>query len=466
MTQNKPREQFASRLGFILMTAGCAIGLGNVWRFSYITGQYGGGFFVLLYLIFLVMLGFPVMLMELAIGRAGRSTFPGAFRKLQNPASRFAWYRPAYLLFSGNLILLMFYSVITGWLLLYACGFITGKFAGATTVECSEIFSDMQADPTQQIIGMLISVLLTVLACWGGVRKTVEKSIKVMMIGLFMLLILLVVQSLSLPNAKSGLSFFLKPDLNNFINEGWISAVHAAMAQAFFTLSLGIGSIAVCGSYTSSDASLPREGLWIISLDTMVAIASGLIIFPACAAFGIKADAGPPLVFITLPNVFNNMTGGSFWGFLFFSFLSIAALSTLIAVFENLVAFGMDEWNWSRRKSCSIFGTALAVLSLPCIWGFNWWQGFQPLGANSNILDLEDFIVSNNLLPLGALFMTVFCFSRYGWRAENLFRELDHKKSIVLPRVLVFYLRWIISLIILLLWLVGWQQKFWPDLLK
>ena len=466
MNQNSSRELFATRAGFILMTAGCAVGLGNVWRFSYITGQYGGGFFVLLYLFFLLVLGLPVMLMELAIGRAGRSTFPGAFRKLQSPQSRFAWQRPAYLLFSGNLILLMFYSVITGWLLVYSCGFLTGKFNDVTTEKCGIIFNDLLSRPLLQSVAMAVGVVLTVLVCYGGIRKTVEKVIKIMMGGLFLLLIVLVIQALSLKNSGAGVRFFLMPDFSNFMSEGLLSTVHAAMAQAFFTLSLGIGSIAVCGSYTSGEDSLLREGCWIIVLDTLVAVSSGLIIFPACAAFNIQPDAGPSLVFITLPNVFTNMPLGNMWGFLFFVFLSIAALSTLIAVFENLVAFGMDEWNWSRHRSCLIFGVILLLLSMPCILGFNLWKDIQPLGANSNILDLEDFIVSNNLLPLGALFMTIFCMNRYGWSENGFFKELNRKKCVIPNKAVMFYLRWILPLIILLIWLIGWQQKFFPDLLK
>ena len=461
MKNNNSRELFASRIGFILMTAGCAIGLGNVWRFSYITGQYGGGFFLLLYLLFLVILGFPVMLMELAIGRAGRSTFPGAFRKLQSPQSSFKWYKPVYGLFSGNLILLMFYTVITGWLFIYALDFATGKFNGVSTGESKVIFGNMLANPTLQTISMLAGVVITTLICMGGIRKTVEKVIKFMMSGLFALLLLLVIQSLMLDNASAGLKFFLKPDIDKFFSDGVLNTVHAAMAQAFFTLSLGIGSIAVCGSYMASGTSLSREGIWIIALDTMVAIASGLIIFPACAAFNIQPDAGPSLVFITLPNVFANMAWGNMWGFMFFIFLSIAALSTLIAVFENLVAFGMDEWMWSRKKSCWIFGAVLAVLSMPCILGFNLWQNIQPLGAGSSVLDLEDFIVSNNLLPLGALFITVFCTRRYGWM-NGFFNEL----GLVPGKIILFYLRWILPMIILLIWLIGWQQKFFPDLLK
>lgn len=460
MEQKTQRELFASRLGFILMTAGCAVGLGNVWRFSYITGQYGGGFFVVLYLGFLLLLGFPVMLMELSLGRAGRSTYPGAFRKLQNQQCRFNWYKPVYLLFAGNLILLMFYSVITGWLLIYAVGFLQGKFANVTAATSAAIFGNMLNDPCSQTVSMIISVLITVLVCVGGIRKTIEKTIKIMMFGLFVLLLVLVVQSLQQPGAMKGVSFFLKPDWNKFVSDGILSTIHAAMAQAFFTLSLGIGSIAVCGSYTPDQNSLVKESTWIILLDTFVAVASGLIIFPACASFNIKPDAGPSLIFITLPSVFDSMNGGALWGFIFFIFLSIAALSTLIAVFENLVAFGMDQWRWSRKYSCGIFGILLTVFSLPCIFGFNIWKNFHPLGNSSNILDLEDFIVSDNLLPLGALYLTVFCMNRYGWGAENFLSAASNGRVRKSTKGLYFYLTWVLPVMIFVIWLIGLARRF------
>ena len=454
------REQFASRLGFILMTAGCAIGLGNVWRFPYITGQYGGGLFVFLYLFFLAILGFPVMMMELSLGRAGRCTFPGSFRKLQNPETRFRWDFPAYALFTGNLFLLMFYTVISGWLLAYACYFAAGKFRTMDAAQCRTFFESFLASPGLQTLFMLLVLALTVFVCMGGVRRMIEKVIKVMMIGLFLLLLLLVAQSLRLPDAVRGVRFFLYPDVDKFLSGGIWETVHAAMAQAFFTLSLGIGSIAICGSYIGRDRSLPMEGVWIIALDTLMAICSGLIIFPSCAAFSIAPNAGPSLIFITLPNVFHNMSGGPFWGFLFFLFLCIAAVSTLIAVFENLAAFGMDEFRWSRRKSCAIFGVALALLSMPCILGYNLWQKFQPLGKGSSVLDLEDFIVSDNLLPLGALYLTIFCTNRFGWDSENFYGELNHGIGWKLPHYLVPCMRWGLPLIILAIWIIGIVKRF------
>jgi len=454
------REQFASRAGFILMTAGCAIGLGNVWRFSYIAGQYGGGFFMLLYLFFLVVLGFPVMLMELSLGRSSRSTYPGAFRNLQQPGSRFPWHKPAYLLFSGNLILLMFYTVITGWLLIYSCKFLSGTFRNIAPEKCPEIFNTILENPWLQTIGTLAALIMTFAVCVGGVRKTIEKVIKVMMAGLFLLLGMLVLQSLQLPDAANGLKYFLQPDWNKFVGDGIFATVHAAMAQAFFTLSLGIGSIAVCGSYMNSNNSLVREGVWIIVLDTIVAVASGLIIFPACASFNISPDSGPPLIFITLPHIFDSMPCGVLWGTLFFVFLAIAALSTLIAVFENLVAFGMDEWKWTRKFSCTVFGIILMLASLPCIFGFNLWKNFQPLGKNSNILDLEDFIVSDNLLPLGALYLTLFCLTRYGWGRKNFFAAVNSGSGAKLPEKLAPWLLFILPAVILCIWVAGLIIRF------
>ena len=448
------REQFASRLGFILMTAGCAIGLGNVWRFPYIAGAHGGGFFVLLYIFFLVIIGFPVLMMELALGRAGRSTYPGAFRNLNR--GRFKWEIPGYILFTGNMILLMFYAVITGWLLFYAWMY----FSGQSEKLSPETFSALLASPGRQMLFTFIALLLTIPICMGGVRGAIEKSIKIMMAGLLLILAVLIVHSMRLPGAGKGVSFFLFPDFQNFAQNNLAATIHAAMTQAFFTLSLGIGSIAICGSYFNKERSLPQEGFWIIILDTLVAISSGLIIFPCCMSFGIEPDAGPSLIFITLPRVFQSMTGGAFWGTLFFVFLAVAAISTLIAVFENLAAFGMDEFNLSRKKSCAIFGIVLTLLALPCIFGFNIWQDFHPFGGNSNVLDLEDFLVSDNLLPLGALALTLFCMNRFGWGKENFFAELNTGKGWKFPRFTGYHLKWVLPVIIFAIWLAGILKRF------
>ena len=452
----KERELFASRLGFILMTAGCAIGLGNVWRFPYITGKYGGAWFVLLYLFFLAVLGFPVLMMELALGRAGRSTYPGAFRKLKSPESLFPWEVPGYILFAGNMILLMFYTVVSGWLVAYACSYLTGNGGELTAAS----FGEFLASPWKQSAYMLGTLLFSVLICAGGVQKTIEKSIKLMMSGLVVILLILIAHAMSLPGAGAGVKFFLKPDFGNFASVNLLETIHAAMAQAFFTLSLGIGSIAVCGSYFAKERSLAQEGVWIVVLDTFVAISSGLIIFPCCMVYGVEPGAGPSLIFVALPKVFQNMPAGNFWGALFFVFLAVAAISTLVAVFENLAAFGMDEFKWSRKRSCTVFGVALAVLSMPCVLGFNIWKSFQPFGANSNVLDLEDFIVSDNLLPLGALYLTVFCFAKSGWGGKNFCAELNTGKGLKFPEACWRVLKWVLPVIIAAIWVIGIVKKF------
>jgi len=458
------REMLGSRLGFILLAAGCAIGLGNIWRFPFIAGQNGGGLFVLLYLIFLAILGFPVLLIELAIGRAGRHTLPGALRNLQNKKVRFDWGIPGFVLFTGNMILLMFYSVVTGWLLTYTYRYCTPSFRHLNVQEYGNAFGQMVNNPGEQTFFMLFAVIFSMLVCVGGVRNVLEKVIKFMMLGLFALLIFLVIRALTLPNASAGLSFYLKPSLDHFVSGGGngnlLTTVQAAMAHAFFTLSLGIGSIAIFGSYTSKDRSLVQEGLMIILLDTGVAICAGLIIFPACFSFGITPDSGPSLIFVTLPNVFNKMPYGTFWGILFFVFMSIAALSTLIAVFENLVAFGIDQFKWDRTRSGFTFGVLLALLSLPCIYGFNLWSAWHPLGGNSCVLDLEDFIVSDNLLTLGALCMTIFCTRDFGWGSRWFLLEVNTGKGLKFPRMFMPYVRWGVPVIIVAIWLVGLLGKF------
>ena len=446
---NQQREQFSSRLGFIFMAAGCAIGLGNVWRFPYVAGQYGGGLFVLLYIFFLFILGFPVLMMELALGRGGRSTYPGAFRNLAQCKNSY-WHFPAYILFSGNLILLMFYTVITGWLGYYFSCYLRGLSENLTP----EFFGNFIGNAPVQILCTYIMIILTVIICTGGLQGSIEKSVKYMMAGLLVILFGLLIYSLTLPNAIKGVSFLLKPVVSNLSKHGIFATIHAAMAQAFFTLSLGIGSIAICGSYFS------KEGILIISLDTMVAILSGLIIFPCCASFGINPDAGPTLIFITLTKVFSSMQFGNICGTLFFLFLTVAAFSTLVAVFENLVAFGMDEFKWKRKNSSFFFGLILLIFSLPCIFGFNLWKKFQPLGKGTNVLDLEDFIVSDNFLSLGALLVIIFCTRSKGWGIDNFYNELNTGKGWNFPKFLQMYLKWILPTIVFALWAIGIIKRF------
>ena len=454
------REMLASRLGFLLLTAGCSIGLGNVWRFPYITGQYGGGFFVLMYLFFLIILGFPVMVMELSIGRGGRLDIVGCYKKLKNPDSKLPWEKAGMLFFTGNLILLMFYSVVTGWLLAYSYFFATGRFSSLKPEECEAFFGTFLSSPGQGILFTYIAVAVTMGICFAGLKSGVERITKFMMGGLFLLLIALAVQALQLPRAGEGVEFFLFPDLKKMTDNGIWQSVHAAMTQAFFTLSLGIGSIAICGSYIDRKQSLPQEATIIILLDTFVAVMAGLIIFPSCFAFGVAPGQGPSLIFITLPKIFMTMSWGALRGTVFFIFLSIAALTTLVAVAENLIAFGIDEWKLSRKKSTCITALLLFLCSLPCIFGFNLWQEFQPLGKGSSILDLEDFIVSDNLLPLGALMITLFCTRKCGWGYGNFLEEANAGSGFHFPHIMRAYIAYVLPVIIFLIWVIGLIKRF------
>lgn len=455
------REKLGSRLGFILLSAGCAIGLGNVWRFPYVCGQYGGAIFLMIYLLFLLLLGYPVMVMELSVGRAGQQDLTGCYSKLQPPGSRFPWVKLGRIAFFGNVILLMFYTVITGWLLSYTYSFISGEFKNITEGEMGKFFGDFLANVPRQITFNYLSIAITIAICIAGLKKGVERITKVMMIGLFALMIGLAIESCLLPDAEKGIAFLLQPDLETLKDNGIWSAVHAAMSQAFFTLSLGIGSIAIFGSYIGKDKSLPQEASIIIGLDTFVAICSGLIIFPCCFAFNVEPGAGPSLIFITIPQIFQDASYGSLRGFVFFIFLSIAALTTLIAVSENIIAFGIDQLKLSRRKSTLLTGAMLAVLSLPCLFGFNIWSSFEPLGKGTCILDLEDFIVSANLLPLGALMLLIFCTRRYGWGLDNFLAEANTGHGIKLPRkFFAFYISWVLPIIIVALWIIGILKQF------
>lgn len=459
MSDDQPapgRERFASRAGFLLMTAGCAIGLGNVWRFPFVTGANGGAAFVLLYLFFLAALGLPVLVMELALGRAARRTYPDAFAALQPPGTRVPWRDAAKILSVANLILLMYYAVVTGWVLAYTADFLGGRppAVGAT----AERFSAFLADPWQQVAYAWLAVAICAAVCLGGLKRTVEKTVKTMMGGLFLIMLALVAHSLSLPGAGAGLRFFLYPDLAAVAD--WSATLHAAMAQAFFTLGVGVGSIAVCGSYAAGGHNMVREGMWVVGLDTVVALAAGLVIFPCCATFGVRPDAGTSLIFITLPEVFADMGGGRVWGALFFVFLSLAALSTLIALFENLVALGMDLWGWARRRAALVAGTGLLGLTLPCVFGFNLWKDFHPLGGDSTVLDLEDFLVSDTLSPLGALALTLFCTRRCGWGADGFLAAANAGAGPRLGRWLLPYLRWGLPILIFALWALGIKRFF------
>ena len=452
------REKFSSRLGFLLISAGCAIGLGNVWRFPYITGMYGGAAFVLIYLFFLLIFGLPILAMEFAVGRASQKSIARSFDVLEPKGTKWHWYK--YIGIGGNYLLMMFYTTIGGWMLLYFVKMLAGEFEGLDTKGVGAVFSSMQADPVQMTIGMVIVVLVSFGVCSMGLQKGVEKITKVMMVCLLIIMVFLAVRSVTLPGAAEGLSFYLLPDFGNLVENGLGNAIFAAMGQAFFTLSLGIGAIAIFGSYIGKDHTLTGETINICLLDTLVAFLAGLIIFPSCFAFGVDPGQGPGLVFITLPNIFNQMVGGRIFGVLFFVFMTFAAQSTIIAVFENIISFSMDLFGTSRKKTVLINGIAIILLSLPCVFGFNIWSGFQPMGAGSTIQDLEDFIVSNNLLPLGSMVYLLFCTSRYGWGWKNFLAEADTGKGVKFPAWARVYVSYILPLIVLFIFIMGYYQKF------
>lgn len=452
------RERFSSRLGFILISAGCAVGLGNVWRFPYITGQYGGAVFVLVYLIFLVLLGLPIMVMEFAVGRASQKSAARSFHVLEPAGTK--WHLQGYACMAGNYLLMMFYTTVGGWMAAYIFKTLTGEFKGLDSDGVAAVFNDMLARPGYMTFWMVLVVLLSFFICSLGLQKGVERITKAMMSCLFLILLILCIRSVTLPGASEGLRFYLIPDFTRFTENGVGNTIFAAMGQAFFTLSLGIGAMAIFGSYIGKDHTLTGETINICLLDTLVAFLAGLIIFPSCFAFGVDPGQGPGLVFITLPNIFNQMVGGRIFGVLFFVFMTFAAQSTIIAVFENIISFSMDLFGTSRKKTVLINGIAIILLSLPCVFGFNIWSDFQPLGAGSTIQDLEDFIVSNNLLPLGSMVYLLFCTSRYGWGWKNFLAEADTGKGVKFPAWARVYVSYILPLIVLFIFIMGYYQKF------
>lgn len=452
------RETFGSRLGFLLISAGCAIGLGNVWRFPSVTGQYGGAAFVLLYLIFLVLLALPVMVMEFAVGRASRKSVAGSFQVLEPKGSK--WHVFSYFAMAGNYLLMMFYTTVGGWMLSYCFKTAAGSLEGLDAEGVKQAFDSLLASPGEMTFWMTLVVLIGFGVCSLGLRGGVERVTKAMMIFLLMFMVVLAIRSVTLPGARAGLEFYLLPDFGKIVEQGLGETIFAAMGQAFFTLSIGMGSMAIFGSYIGKEQSLTGESVRITILDTLVALTAGLIIFPACFSYGVQPDSGPSLVFITLPNIFNQMAGGRVWGTLFFLFLSFASLSTIIAVFENIVSFGIDRWGWSRRKSVAINVLLVLALSMPCVLGFNVLSGFQPFGAGSTIQDLEDFLVSNNLLPLGSMTYLLFCVTRYGWGWDNFTAEANTGRGIRFPRSMRRYLTFGLPAIILVIFVQGYIAKF------
>lgn len=458
------RENLASRLGFLLLSAGCAIGLGNVWRFPFVTGKYGGAVFLLAYVAFLILMGLPVLVMEFSVGRASGLNMDGALRALEPRGSR--WHLFGWITIAGCYCLMMFYIPIAGWMLNYMFKGLAGRLiapAGTESVPeyVSSIFSSMISDAGGMLFWTVLASAAGFAVCALGVRRGVERVTKTMMAGLLLVMLGLAAYSLTIPGAAAGLRFFLKPDFARATESGIIPLLNDAMNQAFFTLSLGIGAMCIFGSYIKKDHSLVSESIIIAALDTFVAIVAGLIIFPACFAFGVNPDAGPGLIFLTLPNVFNSMgnVSGRVFGALFFVFMSTAALTTVIAVVENSVAYFMDKYGWSRGKSTLVNFVALTLLTIPCILGFNVWSSFSVPGIGG-ILDCEDFIVSNNLLPVGSLLFCLFCTSRYGWGWERFVAEADAGRGLRIPRVLRFYLAWILPILLFALFAIGYCQKF------
>ena len=453
-----PREHFASRIGFLLISAGCAIGLGNVWRFPYITGQYGGAAFVLIYLIFLVILGLPVMVMEFAVGRASQKSSAKAFDILQ-PSRKWHWF--TWWGYIGCMILMMFYTTVCGWMLAYIPKMASGEFNGAQAELAGTAFGNMLADPTMLIGWMLAAVAIGFLICSLGLQKGVERITKWMMATLFVVMLILMIRAVTLPGAGEGIAFYLVPDFSKLFTNGWSTfgeAVYAAMGQAFFSLSLGIAAMEIFGSYIGKERSLTGEAVSVTILNTVVAILAGLIIFPACFAYGVNPDSGPSLVFVTLPVVFGQMPLGNVWGALFFVFMSFASLSTVIAVFENLISWTMDKWNMPRSRAVVVNGILLVVLSLPCALGFNVLSGVT-LPAIGDIQSIEDFIVSNNMLPLGSLVFLLFCVTKRGWGWENFLAEADAGEGIKFPRWSLLWLKYGIPTLIIVIFIMGYAPK-------
>lgn len=442
------RERLGSRLGFILLSAGCAIGIGNVWKFPYMAGQYGGGAFVLCYLFFLIILGIPVMTIEFSLGRASRKSPVRLYQTLEKPGQK--WHLHGYVAMAGNYLLMMFYTTVAGWMLHYFFYMADGTFVGTDAASIGNIFGSMLADPYGMIGFMAVVVLLGFEICSIGLQNGLEKVSKIMMLVLLAIMVVLAVNSLLLKGAEEGLRFYLLPDLERMTELGIGNVLLGAMTQAFFTLSLGIGAMAIWGSYIGKERTLLGEAVNVAALDTFVAFVSGLIIFPACFAYGISPDSGPSLIFVTLPNIFNHMPAGRLWGSLFFVFMFFAAFSTVLAVFENIISCCMDLFGWARKKACYINALAVIVLSLPCAAGYNLLSGFQPRGAGSTVLDLEDFLVSNLFLPLGSLIYVVFATSRYGWGWNRLVAEANQGKGLKLAGWMRLYMTYVLPVIVLI----------------
>lgn len=448
------RESFGSRLGFILVSAGCAIGIGNVWRFPYVAGENGGSVFVLLYLLFLLCMGVPVLTMELAVGRASRKSAVNGYKALEKPGSK--WHIHGWFCMLGCYLLMMYYTTVSGWMISYFFKFLTGTFQGLDTEAVSGVFGSLLADPMEMGLWMAVTVIAGFLICSLGLRNGLERITKWMMSCLLILILVLAVHSILLPGAKEGLAFYLLPDFERAAQVGLPNVITAAMNQSFFTLSLGIGAMEIFGSYMEEKRTLAGESVSICILDTFVALSAGLIIFPACFSFGVQPDSGPQLIFVTLPNVFANMAGGRNWGSLFFLFMTFASFSTVIAVFENLLASCIDNFGWGRKKAVLINCALILVLSLPCVLGYNVWIDLHLIGGR-DVLDTEDFLVSNLLLPLGSLVYLLFCVTKWGWNFDNYLAEANKGEGIKMPggKLVKNYFRFVLPVLILVILIQG-----------
>lgn len=454
----KEREKFGSRLGFILVSAGCAIGLGNVWKFPYITGQYGGAAFILIYLAFLLLLGLPIIVMEFSVGRGSQKSAAASFRVLEPKGTK--WHLFGYIAMLGNYMLMMFYTMVAGWMEYYCVRSLRNDFGGMQPEEIGNAFGSMLQSPTTMMGWMVFTVIVAFVICSRGLRNGVEKISKIMMISLLCLMVVLAINSVMLDGAGAGIEFYLKPDFSKLIEAGIGNVLYAAMAQAFFTLSIGIGAMAIFGSYIDKSRSLTGEAISITALDTCVALLAGVIIIPACFAFGVQPDSGPSLIFITLPNIFNHMQFGNIWGGAFFLFMSFAALTTVIAVFENILSYCMDLFGWKRKKAVIINIFAIIILSTPAVLGFNALSSIQPLGSGSTIMDFEDFIVSNHILPLGSLVYLMFCTYKYGWGWNNFLKEANEGEGIKFPKAVRAYVSYVLPLIVLTIFFKGYWDMF------
>lgn len=452
------REKLKSRLGFILLSAGCAIGIGNVWKFPYIAGQGGGGTFVLFYFIFLLILGLPILCMEFSVGRASQKSPVKAYQALEKPGQK--WHIHGYLTLAGCYLLMMFYTTVAGWMLHYFYLTAMGRFTGQDADGVASIFNEMLASPGTMTFWMVIVVVLGIVICAGGLQNGLERITKVMMIALLLIMVVLAINSFFMDGAKEGLSFYLLPDIERMKEVGVLNTMVSAMNQAFFTLSLGVGAMEIFGSYIDKSHSLLGESVRVVVLDTFVAITSGLIIFPACFTYNVDQTSGPSLIFLTLPNIFANMFMGRFWGSLFFLFMSFAALSTVFAVFENIICCGMEITGWSRKKSSAFNLVLIILLSMPCVLGYNlWsWDGFAIFGGA--ILDLEDFLVSNIWLPIGSLIYLLFCVSRYGWGWKNFKAEANEGEGLKMHDWMRPYLTYVLPLIVIFIFAYGMYDKF------